>query len=232
MPLPDYLCRFAWGHPPLLHIQPTFSVALPPISKRSILVWWGFTPTCFQSVSCIQYNRYLFYSCWLAPFRNSLMSIQFPEDLRHQFSISNRPSRLDVVSRCPHRLTNRLCRWHTWSDEKSLPQGGKEVNLDPRNLGSWRAHMNNTRLWSFALCSSFHYPDCKRAVLSHLIGQIVSSQASSIFAQPLYRHHTSTALSHICQSHHQHQNPDGVRLAADTRGYLAKNCLLSVTLGS
>lgn len=31
-------------------------------------------------------------------------------------------------------------------DEKSIPPGGKEVNLDPSNLGSWRAHMNIARM--------------------------------------------------------------------------------------
>jgi len=34
----------------------------------------------------------------------------------------------------------------TGVDEKSLPPGGKEANLDPRNLGSWRAHMNIARM--------------------------------------------------------------------------------------
>jgi len=31
-------------------------------------------------------------------------------------------------------------------DEKSLPPCGKEVNLKPGNLGSWRAHMNVAKM--------------------------------------------------------------------------------------
>lgn len=31
-------------------------------------------------------------------------------------------------------------------DNKTLPPGGKEVNLDSGCLGNWRAHMNIARL--------------------------------------------------------------------------------------
>ena len=31
-------------------------------------------------------------------------------------------------------------------DHRTLPPGGKEVNLDPGGLGNWRAHMNIARM--------------------------------------------------------------------------------------
>ena len=31
-------------------------------------------------------------------------------------------------------------------DNKTLPPGGKEVNLDSGDLGNWRAHMNIARM--------------------------------------------------------------------------------------
>lgn len=31
-------------------------------------------------------------------------------------------------------------------DQRSLPPGGKEVNLDSGDLGNWRAHMNIARM--------------------------------------------------------------------------------------
>ena len=31
-------------------------------------------------------------------------------------------------------------------DKKTLPPGGKDVNLDSGSLGNWRAHMNIARM--------------------------------------------------------------------------------------
>ena len=42
-------------------------------------------------------------------------------------------------------------------DNKTLPPGGKEVNLNTGALGNWRAHMNIARMCVFSLFSPFRY---------------------------------------------------------------------------
>ena len=98
-----------------------------------------------QSLGVSTTNIYFILSR-LVPSRKSLTSTQF-----QKIFVINLPSRTD------HRDSMSLAAALTdlridyvdgviEVDKKSLPPGGKEVNLDSGGLGNWRAHMNIARM--------------------------------------------------------------------------------------
>ena len=79
------------------------------------------------------------------PFRKSLTSVQFQKIF--VINLRSRTDHRDSMSLAA-ALTDLRVEYIdgvTEVDEKSLPPGGKEVNLSSGGLGAWRAHLNVAR---------------------------------------------------------------------------------------